>query len=270
MQILIGTSGFSYDDWRGHFYPKTIGKREMLSYYAESFSTVEVNSTYYALPHPATFVQMSAKVPPEFLFAVKAHRDMTHSGGELQPEAFETFRAALLPLQEQEMLGCVLAQFPWSFKPHLDNEEYLRALREELPNIPTVIEFRNAGWFSDRTLELLRALGLGFCCVDEPALPGLMPRVTAATSPIGYVRFHGRNAQKWWKHEHAYERYNYLYSEDELREWVPKIEQLAEATDRLFVFFNNHYEGKAGQNARMLAGLLNLTLPTMGAEDQAE
>lgn len=267
MRILIGTSGFSYDDWRGHFYPPGIQKREMLPYYAESFQTVEVNSTYYALPHPATFVQMSAKVPPDFQFAVKAHKEMTHSGGELNHEAFVTFRRALEPLIEQGQLGCVLAQFPWSFKPEPENRAYLEAFRSELPDVPVVVEFRNSGWVSDETLALLRELDLGFCCVDEPRLHGLMPRVALATSRIGYVRFHGRNAKKWWKHEQAYERYDYLYAEDELREWISKIEQLAESTDRLFVFFNNHYEGKAGENARMLAGLLNLTLP--GIEESA-
>jgi uncharacterized protein YecE (DUF72 family) len=261
--ILIGTSGFSYDDWRGHFYPRDLNKREMLAYYAESFPTVEVNSTYYALPHPATFVQMSAKVPADFQFAVKAHKEMTHSGGELHREAFEGFRVALRPLQERGQLGCVLAQFPWSFKQGPDNQAYLKAFREELEAIPVVVEFRNAGWNSDETLALLRQHDLGFCCVDEPRLPGLMPRVAAATSRLGYLRFHGRNAQKWWKHDHAYERYNYLYTNDELREWVPKIQQLSELTDKLFVFFNNHYEGKAGQNARMLANLLNLSLPNL-------
>jgi uncharacterized protein YecE (DUF72 family) len=88
-----------------------------------------------------------------------------------------------------------------------------------------------------------------------------MPRIVKATSPIGYVRFHGRNAAKWWQHEHAYERYDYLYTEDELAEWVPKIRELADETDKTYLFFNNHYQGKAGQNAQMMAQLLNLTLP---------
>jgi uncharacterized protein YecE (DUF72 family) len=266
MQILIGTSGFSYEDWRGHFYPREIPKREMLPYYAQFFSTVEINSTYYALPHPATFVQMSRKVPADFQFVVKAHKDMTHSGGELNREAFAVFRRSLEPIAERGQLGCVLAQFPWSFKPGRANEAYLGAFREELPAIPVAVEFRNAGWASDQTLALLRELDMGFCCVDEPRLPGLMPRVAAATARIGYVRFHGRNAQKWWKHEHAYERYDYLYSEDELQEWVGKIRQLGGLTEQLFVFFNNHYEGKAGQNARMLARLMNLALPEMALE----
>ncbi len=261
MAILIGTSGFSYDDWRGHFYPPDLGKREMLPFYAERFPTVEVNATYYVLPHPATFIQMSRKVPDDFRFVVKANKDMTHTGGELHEETFAGFRRALEPLVERRMLGCVLGQFPWSFKQTLENEAYLRTFREQLAALPTVVEFRNAEWAVDRTFDLLRELDLGFCCVDEPGLPGLMPRVAVTTSRIGYLRFHGRNAQKWWKHDHAWERYNYLYGEAELAEWLERIRWLEERTETLYVFFNNHYEGKAGQNARMLARLLELSLP---------
>jgi uncharacterized protein YecE (DUF72 family) len=165
------------------------------------------------------------------------------------------------PLVERGMLGCVLGQFPWSFKATPQNREALEQFRAALPELPVVIEFRNSGWVSEETFALLRELEMGFCCVDEPRLKGLMPPVVQATSPIGYVRFHGRNAAKWWQHEQAYERYDYLYTEDELAEWVPKIRELAEETERTYLFFNNHYEGKAGQNAQMLARLLNLNLP---------
>jgi uncharacterized protein YecE (DUF72 family) len=260
MKILIGTSGFSYEDWRGYFYPKELPKKEMLNYYAEHFPTVEVNATYYSLPHPATFYQMARKVPQGFEFVVKAHKDMTHTE-EFLPESFQQFRSALEPLQEMRMLGCVLAQYPWSFKATAENRSALERLRSELPGVPVVVEFRNSGWVSEETFALLRDLGFGFCCVDEPRLKGLMPRIVKATAPIGYVRFHGRNAAKWWQHEHAYERYDYLYSEEELAEWVPRIQDLAEETEKTYLFFNNHYEGKAGQNAQMMAQLLNLTLP---------
>src|SRR5947209_15871083 len=140
---------------------------------------------------------------------------------EPQPEVFAAFRAALEPLQESGCLGCVLGQFPWSFRNTPENRDALRRFREELDAIPGVVEFRNSGWAQEETFVLLRELGLGYCCVDEPGLKGLMPRVAVATSPIGYVRFHGRNAAKWWHHEHAFERYDYLYTEDELAEWVP-------------------------------------------------
>jgi len=260
MEILIGTSGFSYEDWRGYFYPADLPKREMLAYYAEHFPTVEVNATYYSMPGPATFAQMARKVPSGFQFVVKANKEMTHAE-EFLPEPFVAFRAAMEPLVERGMLGCVLAQFPWSFKATPPNRTVLEQFRAALPDLPVVVEFRNSGWVSEETFALLRGLEMGFCCVDEPRLKGLMPPVVRATSPIGYVRFHGRNAAKWWQHEQAYERYDYLYSEDELAEWVPRIEELAGETERTYLFFNNHYEGKAGQNAQMLARLLNLTLP---------
>lgn len=262
MAILIGTSGFSYDDWRGHFYPPDLKKGEMLPFYARRFPAVEVNSTYYRLPSAATMFQMARKVPEGFRFAVKASGEMTHSE-EHQPAAYAQFREAMEPLREAGMLGCVLAQFPWSFRRTPEHLDYLRALRDELEGIPTVVEFRNAEWITEDLFDRLRGLGLGYCCVDEPRLKGLVPPVVTATAPTSYVRFHGRNAARWWKHEHSWERYNYLYSAEELAEWAPKIQELAAQTEQTYVFFNNHYEGKAGHNARQLAGLLNLTLPDL-------
>jgi uncharacterized protein YecE (DUF72 family) len=260
VNVRIGTSGFSYDDWRGHFYPPALKKSEMLPFYARRFDTVEINSTYYGIPHPATMHQMSLKVPEGFEFVVKAHADMTHAD-RFRPEAFTQFREALAPLRDAGQLGAVLGQFPWSFKRTREHEAYLATFREELPDIPLVVEFRNVEWMADETLDLLRSLALGFCCVDEPKLKGLMPPIAAATAPVGYVRFHGRNYKKWWQHQHAWERYDYLYSASELEEWVPKIEQVARQTDKTYVFFNNHHEGQAAQNARQLADLLNLPLP---------
>lgn len=268
MSILIGTSGFSYDDWRGFFYPEALPKAEMLAYYAHHFSTVEVNATYYALPRPATFEQMARKVPPEFSFAVKANREMTHAP-KLDPTVFARFRDALVPLLDRSQLGCVLAQFPWSFRygpPQLDT---LRQFRDLMGDLPTVIEFRNATWARDVVFTFLREHELGFCCVDEPRLKGLMPPLALATSSIGYFRFHGRNAAKWWQHEQAYERYDYLYSEEELQPWAPKIQAVAAETERTYVFFNNHYQGKAEQNARMMARLLDVGMP-LAAHDSSE
>lgn len=127
--------------------------------------------------------------------------------------------------------------------------------------MPTVVEFRNSAWISEDTFALLKDLGLGFCSVDEPRLKGLIPPVAAATSAIGYVRFHGRNAAKWFKHDQAYERYDYLYSEEELNEWIPKVKDIESKTVQTYVFFNNHYQGKSVRNAMMFAKLLGLLLP---------
>jgi uncharacterized protein YecE (DUF72 family) len=174
---------------------------------------------------------------------------------------------AVRPLRDSGQLGALLAQFPWSFKPGDAERDLIRRIPEALGDVPGVVEFRNREWIVPPTMDLLRDLGLGFCCVDEPRLRGLVPPVAEVTSSTGYVRFHGRNAAKWWKHEHAYERYDYLYSNSELQEWEPKIRAIAERATRTFVYFNNHYEGKAPRNAEMMASLLQLSLPGAGAPE---
>lgn len=257
--IYIGTSGFSYDDWRGHFYPADLPKREMLAYYSSRFNCVEINSTFYAIPSPRTFISLDRRTPNGFQFTVKAHKDMTHMD-TANPAVFENFLRAIEPIIESGKLGCVLAQFPWSFRRCPENIGRLKAFKQAIGSLPVVVEFRNAEWVRKETFELLKELDMGFCSVDEPRLEGLLPPVAEATSAIGYVRFHGRNTAKWWKHEESHERYDYLYTEDELREWVPRIEHIASKTHRTYVFFNNHFQGKSAQNAQMLARMLNLSL----------
>jgi len=267
--ILIGTSGFSYDDWKGRFYPEHIDKRDMLAYYARSFNTTEINASYYAIPGAASFAAMARKTPDDFQFVVKAHKDMTHIE-EPQREVFDAFVGSIQPLRDAGKFGCMLAQFPWGFKCTAENGTKLREFREMAGDLPTVIEFRNADWVNDETFDLLRELDIGFCSVDEPHLKGLMPPVAAATSSIGYVRFHGRNAKSWWHHEEAYQRYNYLYSEEELGPWVPKVRGLEGDTSKTYVFFNNHYQGKSVQNARMFAKLLGMELPLSETVETSE
>lgn len=258
--ILIGTSGFSYDDWRGFFYPEKMKKGEMLAYYAQKFRAVEVNSSYYAIPLPETFRRMAEKTPSGFRFSVKANKDITHSP-EVDLSVFRQFRESVRPLAEAGKLGCVLAQYPWAFKRTETNANRVRQLRDELGDMPLVAEFRNYTWASEETFALLRDLHIGYCCVDEPKLRGLMPDVVSATSDVAYLRFHGRNAEKWFVHEEAWERYNYLYSRSELEEWVPKVKRLTSAACETYLFFNNHYQGKAPRNAQMFAGLLDVPLP---------
>ncbi|HEY3314965.1 MAG TPA: DUF72 domain-containing protein, partial [Bacillota bacterium] len=202
---------------------------------------------------------MAAKTPPGFEFCVKAFKGMTHEpNGPAEQVAtdFRVFGEALRPLVEESRLGCVLAQFPWSFRPSPGNLNYLADFRDRLGGLPTVVEFRNSQWVGQETFTFLRRHELGFCCVDEPALRGLMPRVVAATSDLGYVRFHGRNAAKWWQHEEAWERYNYLYTDEELKEWLPRIEQLGREARKTYVLYNNCHAGHAAENARTMQLLL--------------
>ena len=256
--IRVGTSGYAYDDWKGPFYPPDLRPRDYLTYYARHFSFTEVNSTYYRQPSPFMLRQLARKTPDGFLMAVKVFSGVTHDRSRL--EDARVFRQALAPLEEAGKLGCTLLQFPFSFRPDGANRDYLGRVLEVLQGVPVAVEFRHRDWLEDAAgLELLRQAQAGFVCVDEPRLSGLLPPVVRVTGPVGYVRFHGRNREKWWRHQQAYERYDYLYSEQELMEWVPRIQQLAAQTRYTFVAMNNHYQAKAVVNARMLLQLLGLT-----------
>ncbi len=253
--IYIGTSGFSYEDWVGPYYPEGLPKQDWLEFYAKEFKTLEINFTYYRMPTPRTLAQMAHKVPADFLFTVKATQEMTHAR-DADPAMFGKFIESLHPLVEADKFGAVLAQFPASFHNTPENVAYLKKFREQWGTLPVVVEFRNVGWLTEESFELLRKEDLGFCCVDEPRLKGLFPPIARATSGVGYVRFHGRNAKKWWQHEQAYERYDYTYKQEELQEWTPKIEQLNQETQKTFVFANNHYRGQGIDTARQLKLML--------------
>lgn len=253
--IHIGTSGFQYDDWVGTYYPDGLPKEQWLAFYAQEFHTLEINFTYYRMPTARGLAGMARKVPDDFLFAVKATKEMTHARGR-DDAIFQQFRDALTPLREQNKLGPILAQFPNSFRATQEGYAYLEYLREQLTGEQVVVEFRHKEWLDQErgpsTFELLQKLGLGFCCVDEP----FFPRVVEVTSKTAYVRFHGRNYKKWWKHEHAWERYDYTYSPEELQEWAPKIEQMDALAENTFIFSNNHYRAQGIDTARQMKLLL--------------
>ena len=252
---MVGTCGYSYEDWVGPFYPAGLSKRKFLDYYARHFPVVEVNYTYYRMPSARTLAAMSQKTGPDFQFVIKANSAMTHER-TAAPAVFAEFAQGLSPIVAEGKLGAVLAQFPYSFHPGPESHRYLKLFREQLPQLPLVIEFRNGKWVTAETFQLLEELRCGYCCVDEPRLRNLMPPVAAVTSDIGYVRFHGRNCEKWWQHEEAWERYDYLYPGEELEEWVGKVQQISEQAERTYVFFNNHYQAQAGQNAQLFPQML--------------
>ncbi len=254
--IYIGTAGFSYEDWKGAFYPENQDKKFMLEYYSSRFPVVEVNSTWHALCSPKSLLSMARRTTPEFQFIIKAYKGLTHAYKE-NLEEFELFREILRPMEDHGKLACVLAQFPWGFKNTPKNRDYLRLFRERMSSQEVVVEFRNEEWITDETMALLRELEMGFCCVDEPRLKGLVKQHVILTGDTGYVRFHGRNYETWWDRKRkSWERYDYLYTEEELSEWVPGLLQLDEEAERTYAIFNNHYRGKAPRNAVMLAGML--------------
>ncbi len=254
--IHLGTSGFSYDDWVGSFYPAGMPKREWLVYYAREFDACEVNSSYYALPELSTLKAMAEKTGDGFLFSFKANQEMTHKR-EDNASVFEAFCQVLAPVIAAGKLGCILAQFPYSFGLSRHNWDYLRQFRERLGELPVVVEFRNAQWLRQDVFDWLHHLNLGFCCVDEPRLPNLLPPLAEVTSNIGYIRFHGRNSAKWWQHEQAYERYDYSYSPSELSEWLPNIQKLDSIAEKTFIFANNHWRGQAVSTIRQLRVMLD-------------
>lgn len=264
--LYIGTSGFSYQDWIGPFYPENIVKGDMLSYYARQFSTVEVNSSYYKLMPATVFYHLQNKVAANFKFTVKVNKGVTHVRDK-DETLFQDFKASLQPILKNNKLGCILAQFPYSFHYNNSNLDYLLYVKERMDYVPLVVEFRNSFWIKDRVFDFLKKNEIGFCIVDQPALKGLLPPVSIATSGLAYIRFHGRNKEKWWNPEHAYQRYDYLYNEQELREWIPKIKEIVSQTGDQYIFMNNHYKGKAVKNAQMLKELLRKELKIVNTDD---
>jgi len=256
MAIHVGTSGFKFKDWKGAFYPEGTPEKSWLEYYATQFDCLEMNSTYYRQVHPATFYQMARKVPEGFQFTVKAYGGLTHeiAGGDNEAD-FATFLESLRPLVEAGKFGGVLAQFPTSFHNTEENRAYLARFRERMGEVPVVVEFRQREWVGEATWAFMRSLDLGWCAVDEPQFRSLMPPVCVATSSVGYVRFHGRNYQTWWQGD-SKSRYDYLYTRDELSEWLPKIRALDEETGKVFVFMNNCFGAQAAKNAIDIRDLL--------------
>lgn len=254
--IWIGTSGYSFDDWTGSFYPPGTPSGERLNYYAKQFRTVEVNSTYYRLPHPIVLRKMEQKTPDGFRFMVKVHQDVTHKR-ILAPESVRAFLDLLSPLEEAGKFQGALAQFPWAFKCDSAALLHLEALREAMGERPVFVEFRHNSWAREETFDALQKLGLGFCAVDEPRLPGLFPPLVRETNGIGYVRFHGRNANNWWGRGGG-DRYDYDYPDSELLEWVESIRELGSRTTDTYLFFNNCHAGRAARNAQRMGQLLDL------------
>ncbi len=253
-EILLGTSGYSFADWVGPFYPPGLRSGDFLSFYSRHFDTVEVNSTYYRIPHPRVIEQMEKKTPAGFHFVVKLHGSFTHER-MIDPNVVLEFRAALEPLKQAGKYDGVLAQFPWAFRSTPENRTYLASLRAALEEEPLFVEFRHESWLEPPLEDSLRSQRIGYCVVDEPRLPGLVPPDLLVTTEQAYVRFHGRNANNWWGRGGG-DRYDYDYSAGELKEWVQKVGELAERARRIYLFFNNCHAGQAARNAKLMQELL--------------
>jgi len=252
--LRIGTSGYSFEDWRSVFYPQKLNKAKMLDFYVQYFNTVEINVTYYRIPAPKVFEGMIRRTGEDFRFMVKAHQSATHQRHQLREET-SRFLEAIKPVADAGRLSGVLAQFPWSFQFSPENREHLKACAALFAGSSLFIEFRHASWLNQESITLLTELGLGYVIVDEPPLPGLVPDVVHITNGIGYYRLHGRNAAGWY--HGGGERYNYNYSEVELTGIAEKIKHLRKSTEKIYVFFNNCFTGFAVMNARRLKEMLD-------------
>ena len=239
----------------------------MLSYYVQhlGFRTVEINYTYYRIPSAKTMESMVRRSDEHFDFTVKCSREMTHDIIRHDqtladnPGAFTQFLEGVRPLVEAGRLGCLLAQFPYSFPKTRPNIEYLLRCRERVGDIPFVVEFRHKSWVSPQTFPSLRRHDIGFCVVDEPPLAQLMPFVPEVTSDIAYMRLHGRNPQ--WFTALRDERYNYSYTKAELAYFVDAVQHMEKQAKRVYVFFNNCHHGQAALNAKDMLAMIDEVAP---------
>lgn len=290
MALRIGTSGWSYPSgegtWNGLFYPATRSKKagtagfDELRFYAEHFDTVEVNSTFYGQPRAEVARTWVERTPAGFEFSLKLYQKFTHpkmfreaalktapgAGGSLLDllaqvtrSDIDDFRRGIDPLASAGQLGALLAQFPPSFKDSAASRDYLNGLLGAFADYPMAVELRHSSW-SDAlgdTLALLNAHGAALTQIDEPKFrfsirQNYLPNVTT----FYYMRLHGRNAAQWWAHGKSEDRYNYLYSGEELREFSDIAGAAAQLTKKSYLYTNNHFASKAVVNAVMLKAQL--------------
>jgi len=251
--IRIGPAGWSYKDWEGTVYPQKPGKNfDPLEYLARYFSTIEINSSFYRPPAVSTTKAWVKRVAAnkQFTFTAKLHRLFTHERGKATAADEKEFHEGMAPLLKAEKLGALLLQFPWSFKNTVDDRVYLAELLEKFAEYPLVLEVRHASWNTPAMYEWLQERGVGICNIDQPVFSKSIRPAALSTSPVGYVRMHGRNYQNWFREKAPRdERYNYLYSFDELDPWLKRIKEVAKQTRETYVITNNHFRGQAVVNA---------------------
>ncbi len=254
-KVYIGTSGYSYKDWIGCFYPEGTADRDFLSCYAAAFPFVELNFSYYSMPTPALLERMTQKVGPEFRFAVKSHKSLTHEISDRLEKDVEDYKRGVQPLVDRGQLAAVLVQFPYSFHYSDANRRHLDLIIQSLTGLPLACEFRNSEWVRDPVLTGLAERRAAFVNVDQPDLPKLIKPSAHVTADFAYIRFHGRNKENWWTGDNV-SRYDYLYSDDELSDWLERLREIVKRVRVLLIAFNNHSRGQAVQNARRLKELL--------------
>jgi uncharacterized protein YecE (DUF72 family) len=259
--VRIGPAGWSYKDWEGIVYPKKPGSKfDPLEYLARFFNTIEINSSFYRPFTAATAKSWASRVAgaDDFMFTAKLHRVFTHERGKATDTDEKLVRAGMDALGNAGKLGAVLLQFPWSFKNTDDERLYLTNLLQRFSEYPLALEVRHSSWNNPQIYEWLEELGVGICNVDQPLFKRSIKPAAATTSQIGYVRLHGRNYQDWFREKAPRDdRYNYLYSPDELEPWITRIKEIAAKTKESYVITNNHFRGQAVVNALEIKATLN-------------
>jgi uncharacterized protein YecE (DUF72 family) len=276
--LRIGTSGWNYPSgngaWNGIFYPakarrgKSLGpatKVDELTFYAEHFNTVEINTTFYGQPKVDVARAWAARTPSDFEFSLKLYRQFTHERlAAADPAEIDAFRRGIEPLANAGKIGALLAQFPPSFKQSPINQDYLLALLKRFDDYPVAVELRHKSW-SDRfgeTLDLLNASGAALAQIDEPKFQmSIRQNQLPNVSTFYYMRLHGRNAQTWWKHDKSEDRYNYLYSDAELKPIAETANAARRLVKKFYLYFNNHFSAKAVVNAVMIKKQLGEPIP---------
>lgn len=250
--IRVGPAGWSYDDWREIVYVRGI-RIKPLEWISALFDAVEVNVTFYRLVSESMVVSWCEQVEanPNFMFTVKAWQKFTHENADtLEPVEVSQFCKALQAFVKCGRLGAVLLQFPWGFRRERKNRLRLARLVELFSGYPLAVEFRHDSWNVSAVHREFTSRNIAFCNIDQPLFEGSLPPTEIVTSNLAYIRLHGRNAKNWFRDGAGRDqRYDYLYSEEEIQFWVEKAKRIAQRAENLFIITNNHYRGQAVVNA---------------------
>ena len=245
--IRFGVAGWDYKDWWGPVYPAGRAKSfDPLAHIARYYDTVEINSTFYRPPAARSATSWARRVAnnPRFRFTAKLWRRFTHERDTAWTrEDVAVVRDGLTPLQDADRLGCLLVQFPWSFKREPASREWLDDVIRAFEGFPIAIEVRHASWNVPEFYTALHARGVGAVNIDQPIFNKSITPAAKVTGAVGYVRLHGRNYENWFRDNAAsHERYDYLYTQDELSGWLDRIHEVAQRAQETYVITNNHYK----------------------------
>jgi uncharacterized protein YecE (DUF72 family) len=258
MRIWIGTSGYSYPDWVGGFYPLGMRTDRMLAHYVHHFPLVELNFTFYRPPTAEMLGRMAQQVPAGFQFLMKMPRALSH---ENDPRELPGFRRAAEELQRRGQLMSLLCQLPQATHNEKQHRAWLETLSQELAGLPLAVEFRHHSWSQPDVPPWLAEHHYELVSVDAPSIPSLYPSGLVQSGPGVYVRFHSRIAYNWYKSDK--DRYDYHYDDAALAEWIGDVRGAAAATDRVMLLFNNCQRSHAAENAQRMRELFATLAPEL-------